>query len=297
VKKFWVFFFIFWPIAAVVVSVISPSQRWWFPGAAQTPIGQQIDDLFYMILAIVAVAFVGTQIALGYALWRGARDTEAPGRALFTHGSHSLEVVWTIVPAGVLLFIALYQLDTWAAYRVKENYPMESRLSPVAEVTARQFEWRLRYPAPNRKFKSLGDVDAWLKKPEPGDLYAVNELHVPTGRAIVIHLRSADVQHAFFVPDLRVKQDAVPGLVIPIIFEVLSPRTYEWVCAELCGWGHYKMKARVIAQPKEDYEAFLKQLEREQFDDGVSHSATGKTAEASGAKAEPAASPPAAGKK
>ncbi len=127
-KKFWVFVFILWPIIAVAASVIAPSQHWWFPGPAQSPIGRQIDDLFYMILIIVTIAFVGTEVALGYALWRGARDTESPGRALFTHGSHSLEVIWTIVPAGVLLFIALYQLDTWAAYRVKENYPMESRL-------------------------------------------------------------------------------------------------------------------------------------------------------------------------
>jgi len=222
VKKFWVFVFILWPIIAVAACVMAPSQHWWFPGAAQSPIGQQIDDLFYMILIIVTIVFVGTEVAIGYVLWRGARDTESPGRALFTHGSHSLEVIWTIVPAGILLFIALYQLDTWAAYRVKENYPMESRLSPIAEVTARQFEWRLRYPARNRKFKSLADVDAWLKKPEPGDLYAVNELHVPTGRTIVIHLRSGDVQHAFFVPNLRVKQDAVPGLVIPIMLRCSS---------------------------------------------------------------------------
>jgi cytochrome c oxidase subunit II len=296
VKKFWVLFFILWPIIAVAASVISPSERWWFPSDAQTPIGRQIDDLFYMILIIVAIVFIGTEVALGYVLWRGAVDTDKPGRALFTHGSHSLEVIWTIVPAGVLLFIALYQLDTWAAYRVKENYPMESRLAPVAEVTARQFEWRIRYPNPNRKFKSLADVDGWLRKPEPGDLYAVNELHVPTGRAVVIHLRSADVQHAFFVPDMRVKQDAVPGLVIPIFFEVLEPRAYEWVCAELCGWGHYKMKARVIAQPKEDYQAYLKELEREQFDDGVPQKAAPKVAGAvdaatSVAKAGPAGLP------
>jgi cytochrome c oxidase subunit 2 len=284
VKKFWVFVFILWPIIAVASSVIAPSMNWWFPGAAQSPIGKQIDDLFYMILIIVTIVFVATEVALGYVLWRGARETETPGRALFTHGSHSLEVIWTIVPAGVLLFIALYQLDTWAAYRVKENYPMESRLNPIAEVTARQFEWRLRYPARTRKFKSLADVDNWLRKPEPGDLYAVNELHVPTGRTIVIHLRSADVQHAFFVPNLRVKQDAVPGLVIPIMFEVLQPGPYEWVCAELCGWGHYKMKARVVAQPKDDYEAFLKQLEREQFDDGVTNHAVAVNAEKKQAK-------------
>jgi cytochrome c oxidase subunit II len=268
-KRAWVIFFIAWPIVAIVASVISPAERWWFPSPAESPIGRQIDDLFYMILIIVSVAFIGTSSALGYVLWRGARETDHPGRALFTHGSHRLEVVWTIVPAGILLFIALYQLDTWSAYRVKENYPMRARLQPVAEVTARQFEWRVRYPAPDRKFKSLSDVDGWLKKPEAGDLYAVNELHIPTGSPVVIHLRSGDVQHAFFVPDIRVKQDAVPGLVIPIFFEILHPRTYEWVCAELCGWGHYKMKARVIAQPKEDYEAFLKTLQKEQFDDGV----------------------------
>jgi cytochrome c oxidase subunit 2 len=270
VKKFWVFFFIFWPVVAVVASAMSPAMNWWFPGGPETPIGQQIDDLFYMILLIVAIVFIGTQAALGYALWRGARDTEAPGRALFTHGSHSLEVVWTIVPAGILLFIALYQLDVWAAYRVKENYPIDARLSPIAEITARQFEWRIRYPAPGRSFKTLRDVDHWLKRPEPDDLYTVNDLHVPTGRPVVVHLRSGDVQHSFFVPNLRVKQDAVPGLVIPIFFEVLRPDTYEWVCAELCGWGHYKMKARVVAQPRDDYAAYLKGLQREQFDDGVS---------------------------
>jgi cytochrome c oxidase subunit II len=289
VKKFWAFVFILWPIVAIAAGVISPSMNWWFPGAAQSPIGQRIDDLFYMILVIVTVVFIGTQVAMGYVLLRGARDTDGPGRALFSHGSHGLEVLWTIVPAGVLLFIAIYQLDTWAAYRVKENYPMSARLSPVAEVTARQFEWRIRYPNPTRKFNHLPEVDAWLRKPEPDDLYAVNDLHVPTGRATVIHLRTADVQHAFFVPVLRIKQDAVPGLVIPIIFEVLKPAPYEWVCAELCGWGHYKMRALVVAEPKDDFESYLKKLEREQFDDGVSGHAAKKAV--GDAKPEAAAEP------
>jgi cytochrome c oxidase subunit II len=290
VKRFWASVFILWPIIAVAAGVISPSMHWWFPGAAQSPIGQRIDDLFYMILIIVTVVFIGTQIAMGYVLLRGARDTDGPGRAMFSHGSHALEVIWTIVPAGILLFIAFYQLDTWAAYRVKENYPMSSRLAPVAEITARQFEWRIRYPNPKRHFEHLQEVDAWLRKPEPDDLYAVNDLHVPTGKPIVIHLRTADVQHAFFVPILRIKQDAVPGLVIPIIFEVLKPDNYEWVCAELCGWGHYKMKARVTAQPRDDYDAYLKGLEREQFDDGVTgHAKKGAAGEAKseGAKEAP----------
>ena len=289
-KRVWASVFILWPIIAIGSGVISPTMHWWFPGAAQSPIGQRIDDLFYMILIIVTVVFIGTQIAMGYVLLRGARDTDGPGRAMFSHGSHALEVIWTIVPAGILLFIAFYQLDTWAAYRVKENYPMSARLAPVAEITARQFEWRIRYPNPKRTFQSLAEVDGWLRKTEPDDLYAVNELHVPTGRPIVIHLRTSDVQHAFFVPILRIKQDAVPGLVIPIIFEVLKPDSYEWVCAELCGWGHYKMKARVKAEPKDDYEAYLKELEREQFDDGVSgHAKKGAAGETKSEGAKEAA--------
>jgi len=267
VKKFWCLFFILWSVIAVMLCWFAPALRLWFPGEPMTKIGEEIDGLFYLILIITSVTFVLTHIVLGYVLWRGAHAAE--GKAYFTHGSHNLEVVWTIVPAGILLFIALYQLDVWAAYRVKETYDLDARLSPVAEVTARQFEWRIRYPAPGRKFKDLKDVETWLKHPEAGDLYTVNDLHVPTGRQVVIHLRSGDVQHSFFVPDLRVKQDAVPGLVVPVMFEVLKGEKYELVCAELCGWGHYKMKARVWAQPQAQFDAYLNDLQREQFDDGV----------------------------
>ncbi|MEX2288045.1 MAG: cytochrome c oxidase subunit II [Planctomycetaceae bacterium] len=270
-RRFWSLFFIFWPIVAIAACWIAPDMGWWFPGEggkAQSPLGERIDGLFYLILVIVAVTFVGTQAALGYAVWRGAHAEEG-GKAWHTHGSHNLEVIWTIVPAGVLLFISLYQLDVWAAYRVQAKFDPAAVRQPIAEVTARQFEWRIRYPAPDRVFQGKADVENWLRHPEPGDLYTVNDLHVPSGRAVLIHLRTADVQHAFFVPLLRVKQDAVPGLVIPVWFEASSSQQYELLCAELCGWGHYKMKARLWAQSEEDYRAYLEQLKKEQFDDGV----------------------------
>src|SRR5690606_27898522 len=106
VKRFWCIFFIFWPIVAVVACWIAPQMNWWFPynRPAATPLGSRIDDLFYMILWITSITFVAVHIALGYVLFRGARETDE--RALFTHGSHNLEVMWTIVPAGILLFIA-----------------------------------------------------------------------------------------------------------------------------------------------------------------------------------------------
>jgi cytochrome c oxidase subunit II len=276
VKKFWVYFFIFWPIVAIALCVMAPwpEYNWWFPKDASgsdtafTPIGVRIDQLFYLILIITTVVFIGTQIALGYVLWRGASGRDE-NNAWFSHGSHNLEVIWTIVPAGILLFISLYQMDTWADYRVKSMYPEEALLRPVAEVTARQFEWRIRYPSPDRKFKSEAEVKDWLENPKPNDLYTVNDLHVRSNEPVVIHLRSGDVQHSFFAPKLRVKQDAVPGLVIPILFEVTKAGEYELLCAELCGWGHYKMGARIQAETPEDFEAYLRKLQTEQNEDGV----------------------------
>ncbi|MEX0704167.1 MAG: cytochrome c oxidase subunit II [Planctomycetales bacterium] len=280
-KRFWCFFFIFWPTAAVVACWFAPQMNWWFPynrGSA-TPLGARIDDLFELILWITTLTFIATQAALVYVLFRGAR--ESGERALFTHGSHNLEVMWTIVPAGILLFIALYQMDVWAEYRIQKNFPTTTAGTPIidepiAEVTARQFEWRIRYPAPGRKFDGPADVQRWLREPEPGDLHAVNDLRVPAGQDVLIYLRTQDVQHSFFVPELRVKQDAVPGKVIPIWFHVnnatydheLGGVAYEWVCAELCGWGHYKMGARLVAANQGDFDEYLKRLAAEQNDDG-----------------------------
>jgi cytochrome c oxidase subunit 2 len=287
VRKLWFLFFMIWPILAIVSFWISPAMNWWFPygNESATPLGVRIDSLFYLILIIVGVAFVGTQLVLGYVLWRGSVDTE--GKALFTHGNHNLEVIWTIVPSAILLFISLYQLEVWAEYRVTSKFPEEAQVTPIAEVTARQFEWRIRYPDPGRELSSEELVEDWLRNPKPDDLYTVNDLHVPSNRPVQIRLRSDDVQHSFFVPELRVKQDAVPGLVIPIWFEIHNTKeqdpklkgvTYELLCAELCGWGHYKMKARVVAQPEKSFHEYLEQLKKEQFYDGVSESSEASVA-------------------
>lgn len=266
-KKFWVALFIVWPIVAVVLCAIAPSMGWWFPPNPAEPgstgsaseLGHRIDDLFYMILVITTVTFILTHMAIALVMWRGANAKEGQ-KAWFTHGSHSLEVIWTIVPAVILLFIAFVQLDVWAEFRVISTFPEDAKKAPVAEVTARQFEWRIRYPAPG---KVLQDT------PQPDDIYMVNELHVPSGKPVMVYLQTQDVQHAFFLPELRVKQDAVPGLRIPVWFEAEKSAKYTLVCAELCGWGHYKMGANVIAESDESFEAYIQKLQEEQNYDGV----------------------------
>jgi len=282
VKWFWCVFFAFWPLVAIVVCAIAPSVGWWLPGEAASPLGHRIDDLFYLILIITTISFVGTQLGLAYVLFTGARrtDPDVTEKTWFSHGSHELEVIWSTVPALVLLFIALYQLNVWAEYRVKEAFPkqqMEAVLTrlrqkrtvndsvALAEVTARQFEWRIRYPG----FDAEGNLLPLMQDPQPTDLYAVNDLHLPANAPVMINLKTEDVQHSFFLPELRVKQDAVPGLVIPIWFEAEHERDYALLCAELCGWGHYKMKARFVAESDAGFLNYLRVLHSQQNYDGV----------------------------
>ena len=106
-------------------------------------------------------------------------------------------------------------------------------MTPVAEVTGRQFQWMIRYPGLDGKFRTADD------------LFTINDLHFVKDQKTLIHLQSKDVLHSFFLPALRIKQDAVPGLKIAVWFDADQAGHYELVCAELCGWGHGRMRGNV----------------------------------------------------
>ena len=94
----------------------------------------------------------------------------------------------------------------------------------------------------------------------PDDIYHVNDLHVPVGEEILVSLKSQDVLHDFFLPNLRIKQDAVPGMAIPVWFKATEKGIFDLVCAELCGWGHYKMKGRLTVELRMDYDQWLENM-------------------------------------
>jgi cytochrome c oxidase subunit 2 len=146
-----------------------------------------------------------------------------------------------------MLFLAIYQMNTWADVKMRRP-----RMAPSVEVVARQFEWRLRYPG---RDETLGTED---------DLFVVNDLHVPIDEDFLVQLKSMDVLHSFFLPNLRIKQDAVPGMKIPVWFKATETGTYDIVCAEVCGWGHYKMKGRVTVESRADFNRWLARIEAEQ---------------------------------
>jgi cytochrome c oxidase subunit 2 len=127
---------------------------------------------------------------------------------------------------------------------------------PVA-VEAKQFEWNVTYPGPD------GRLDT-------GDEFRVrNQLHIPVDRPVVIRLTAEDVIHSFFVPEFRVKQDAVPGMTINVWFQATRTGEFEIGCAELCGMGHYKMRARTFVHTPADLEAWMTQQTQQPAAEGA----------------------------
>jgi cytochrome c oxidase subunit II len=261
--RYWSVLFGVVGLACVACFVYAPfDPEWWLPAGpdsklshlhSASTVGKEIDSLFVIVLWITGVVFIGTQVVLAWAMWKYA---DGPGRiAVYFHGSQRLELIWTILPSIALVFITVYQFDTWASVKFKSSEP---KTTPLAEVTGRQFQWMIRYPGPDGKFRT-GD-----------DLFTINDLHFVKNRKTLIHLQAKDVLHSFFLPELRIKQDAVPGLKISVWFDTDQAGHYELVCAELCGWGHGRMRGNVtVHETQAEFDDWLKAVAREQNRDQV----------------------------
>jgi cytochrome c oxidase subunit II len=211
----------------------------WLPHNIST-YGADIDWLFSLIQWITGVIFLGVMGAL-LAFVVKYRHREGR-RATYTHGSTALEVLWTIVPAIILIVLFMLSQSIW--WSIKGSVP-DSNFQ--VHVTAKQFNWEVTYPGPDGQF---GTDD---------DLTLENELHVPINTVVVVTLQSMDVIHSFFLPNLRLKQDAVPGREIRAWFEATEPGRYELPCAELCGFGHSGMLGYLTVYSPEDYSKWVKE--------------------------------------
>ena len=286
-KRGWALFF-----GAVLLAELGLylAARFFIPGWTLPPLanadsfGKDVDRLFYVIEGPVAFFFILTEVLLVYFMWK---YTEKPGkRSVYTHGSHRLEMLWTAIPALILVFIAVAQIHVWADIKYPRMLPPQH----VIEVSARQFEWRMRYPdeathdriTTEKEGEPWGDkkqaADSWGRTAQISDLRVVNEVHTWQGANTRVYLKTRDVLHSFFLPNIRLKQDAVPGKdFIPVWFK---PTDYngewkdgEWVyakdsegkkkvwelaCAELCGWGHYKMRGYLyVHRDRNSYDRWL----------------------------------------
>jgi len=244
------------PILGVWTFVEADRWQLWFPQNVSS-FGAEIDGLFDLIMYMVAFTFIVTEVALAWFVFK--YSSNRPGKGAFTHGSHKLEMIWTAIPAVALLFIAFAQMETWAKVKFESNFPKDGKYTkekPIAELWASQFDWRVRYPGDDG---TLGTVD---------DLERSYEFVVPVNTDVVFHLRSRDVIHSFFVPEFRLKQDALPGHTIPVWFRAEKEGIYDLVCAELCGWGHYKMSGRMTVLSQADFDKRMADIKAEWFSNG-----------------------------
>lgn len=245
-RKFWPLLFMLVPIFGVATFIAAPKFNIWFPQDVSEH-GRTIDNLFMFILYLTGVVFVATEVTLFWFMWKyDGKSTKQPVK--FSHGSHALELVWTILPAATLLFIAIYQMEAWASAKMQ---PPD--MKPIVEVTGRQFNWDFRYPGPDNELYTQDDI-----------VRTDGKLYLPVNEEVLLRITSIDVLHSFFLPNLRMKQDVIPGMEQSMWFKAKETGGYDIVCAELCGWGHYKMKGRVYFLPREQYEQKLEEMRLEQ---------------------------------
>ncbi|MBM3214798.1 cytochrome c oxidase subunit II [Candidatus Poribacteria bacterium] len=221
--------------------------------------GAQIDGLFWFVFALTGVVFIGVELALVIAL---VRYRARPGaRATYSHGNNKLEIIWTAVPALFLAALVLMTQRVWAQIRPADQFTgtVPSRAIEI-EIVAQQFAWNIRYAGADGVFgkRNPALVDAMnpigLDYDDPAsadDILTINQLHFPVGQPIRVRLTSRDVIHSFFLPEFRVKQDALPGLLVNVAFQAQKAGSYEIACAELCGLGHYRMKGYVTVHESE----------------------------------------------
>jgi cytochrome c oxidase subunit II len=224
----------------------------------------EIDQIIVLVHWLMAVLFVGWGLYFIYALVRFRAG--ANPRASY----HGVKATWSKWVEGAVLLteVVLLVFFSIPAYgeRVAE-FPAENEAT-VVRVVAEQFAWNIQYPGADGKFgrTDLRLVSAsnplGLDRTDPDakdDVTTINQLNLPVNRPVIVHLSSKDVIHSFGLPQMRVKQDAIPGIVHNVWFTPTMTGEWEIACSQLCGLGHYRMRGFYTIQPQADFEAFLKE--------------------------------------
>ena len=234
---------------------------WWFPPAI-TSLGHEIDTQFTRTFLITGIVFVAAQIGLAIAVLR-FRDRGQ--KATHFEGNNTMEILWTAATVILFVGLGLYARSAWA----QVHFQGAAQGALPIEVVAQQFAWNFRYPGPDGKFgrtmpelvsASTGNpVGLDSTDPASKDDIVSPVIAVPAGREVELIIRSQDVTHSFYVRELRLKQDAVPGMEIHMHFTANVPGQYEIACAELCGLGHYQMHSYFTVMSEPDFQKWLQE--------------------------------------
>ena len=228
----------------------------------------EIDQMTVLVHWLMLVMFVGWGLFFIFVLFRFRKGANPVASYTGAKGkiSKGTEVAVALIEVVLLIF---YAIPAWAK-RVKA-FPSESE-AVVVRIVAEQFAWNIHYPGPDGRFGrtainlisaenplGLDRADAAAKD----DITTINQLNLPIDRPVLVHLSSKDVIHSFGLIEMRVKQDAVPGMSMPVWFIPSRLGEYEISCSQLCGLGHFRMRGFITVQSAADYEKWFNDQQRE----------------------------------
>ena len=224
--------------ASVAVGPALAGNAGFGPPTPETPSGEAISHLYWIVFTVCAVVFVLVETALIYFIvrFRRRRDTPAGIEGPQIHGNTRIEIIWTAVPAVILAAIAIFaftRIPAVQARGVENDNPL------VVRVDAHQFYWQYTYPSGALSFDTL---------------------YLPVDRPVALQLNAADVIHSWWVPSLTGKLDAIPGRVNTLRFVPTKVGEYEGKCAELCGIQHAIMYTDVQVLESAQYEQKVSEL-------------------------------------
>jgi len=239
----------------------------WFPHGASAA-APWIDHQFTLTLVLMGIVFIAAQMALGWLAWK-YRDHPGAKPVEYSHGNVKLEAIWTTLTAILFVGLNLMGSHVWASERFEPARPDAVKL----EATAAQFAWFFRYPGADGTYAQTSAKDISpeeqnplgikMEDPDAKDDVVSGVMYLPVNREVDLTLRSQDVIHSLFIPSMRFKQDAVPGLAIHMHFTPTETGDYELTCAELCGLGHYKMHGMLKVVTQAEFDQWLASKEAE----------------------------------
>src|SRR5271169_6509732 len=252
-------------IAIAILSAIPILRHTWDPPADISTHGARIDEQMSETMAEAGISFLASQILLALFIWKFSNTR--PGDKIKTFPGGAKAVVWAafLLVGTEVLALGVFGVKAWAD--VYLTAPAANAM-PV-QVQAGQFAFYFRYPGPDGKFgplhpemineatQNLFGLDPEHDVESRDDIVTA-EMAVPVNKEIHLLMHAKDVGHSFFVRELRVQQDFVPGLDVSLHFTATKVGRYEIVCTQLCGLGHYNMKAYLDVLSQADFDAWLK---------------------------------------
>src|SRR6266851_5770574 len=228
--------------------------------------GHLIDDQYADTMLEAGISFLASQFLLAFFIWKFSSPKPGDKVKSFPGGATGMVVAAFLLVGTEALALGVFGTKAWASVYFT---PPAANAIPV-QVQAGQFAFYFRYPGPDGKFGPLHpekideanqnfyglDVD---HDPESKDDIVTAELAIPVNRDVHLLMHSKDLGHSFYVRELRIQQDFVPGLDLSLHFTATKTGKYEIVCTQLCGLGHYNMKAYLEVMPQEDFDKWLAQ--------------------------------------